>query len=110
MFLPIYKNNPTALPHLDGVIVQSRASGASLASSPQALAFSSNVEAGTWLYCAIHVKHPTGSVNFVSDSRGNTWIRLGSIQDAANQRWIETWTAFNVTAGACTVSVAFSGV
>lgn len=83
-------------------IVQSNSSGAG-GTPNQSIAFTSNNTAGNLLVAVIN--GPTANPTSVTDTAGNNWVLLGSI----NGRFLSTYYVLSAKGGANTVTVNNSG-
>lgn len=75
-------------------------------SGVNAKAFPSAVSAGSLLVCAIDLEVDSATITSVSDSKGNPWTAIGTLQQQLPVGGAcQIYYAFNAIAGATTVSV-----
>lgn len=85
--------------------VQSPTAATGFSGTTLALAFGSNVTAGSMLCAHINATH---GVSGVADSRSQTYTAAVSVTDGATYT-LATYYFLNTTGGACTVTVTFAG-
>jgi hypothetical protein len=80
--------------------------------NPFTLAFPSNNAAGNFILAFAFLDSPSGGVAVtISDSQGNTYVQVGTIQQAifGGVAQIAVFVAANIAGGANTVSAAYTG-
>ncbi len=83
-----------------------QATTGSTVANPATLAFVSNVQAGTYLYCLSDSSVLTETITGITDTLTNTWTVVAAV-NVGTSRW-ECWRAPNPGAGANTVSITYS--
>lgn len=89
--------------------VQSRAATGGGAGTTQALAFTTNVTAGSLIVVCAHTNNTARAISSIADSLGGSYGAAGATQTRASHGAGDIWFAKNSAAGANTVTVTFNG-
>jgi hypothetical protein len=90
-----------------GAIAQSKDLGSAASAASIALAFPGNNTAGNVLFVAANAGN-SGVTLGVSDSQGNTYVPLDTVNDTVDSNSEATWCVTSCNAGANTVTVSVS--